>query len=72
MVGGICGHAGSVENCANRGTVTGTYEVGGICGYLEYNGTLQSCYSTGTVTATEQSGSYAEMCIRDRPDAAGR
>ena len=49
-VGGIVGYNGTVQNCCNTGTVTGTGDsVGGIVGY---NGTVQNCYNTGTISST--------------------
>lgn len=49
-VGGIVGYNGTVQNCYNTGTVTGTgNNVGGIVGY---NGTVQNCYNTGTISST--------------------
>ena len=58
--GGICGYntnngsvKGSVLDCHNTGTVTGTSSVGGVCG--SNSGTLQKCDNTGTVTGTSES-----------------
>ena len=46
---------GSITNCYNAGTVSGSYDyVGGICGW---DGTQTNCYNTGTV-----SGSYSYVC----------
>ncbi|MGM9746704.1 MAG: GLUG motif-containing protein [Paludibacteraceae bacterium] len=51
-VGGVCGeNQGTITNCYNTGTVTGTGDyVGGVCG--RNIGTITSCYNTGTVTGT--------------------
>ena len=50
-VGGVVGlNRGSVENCYNTGTVTGTDDyVGGVVGY-NYSGTVENCYNTGSVS----------------------
>ena len=54
-VGGVCGeNYGTIENCANTGTVNGIYCVGGICGLN--TGTIESCYNTGTVTGSSSVG----------------
>lgn len=49
-VGGVCGYSynGTIENCYNTGTVSGTgYYVGGVCGLNA--GTITNCYNTGSV-----------------------
>ena len=52
--GGIAGLSyGTIENCYNTGTVTGSYS-GGIAG--RNFGTITNCYNTGTVTGTENPG----------------
>ncbi len=66
--GGICGYnvGGSVENCYNTGTVTGTngseYS-GGVCG-VNFSGTVANCFNTGAVTGQ---GRLAGVCA----DASG-
>lgn len=54
-VGGIVGHlnSGSVRNCSNSGTISGTSIVaGGVVGQNggSGKGTIQNCWNTGTVT----------------------
>ena len=51
-VGGVVGlNSGSVENCHNTGTVTGTDDyVGGVVG--QNRGSVTNCYNTGTGTVT--------------------
>ena len=57
-VGAICGHnSGTVENCYNTGTVSGTDAsfinyVGGICGRNMNNGKIENCYNTGIVSSS--------------------
>ena len=49
-VGGVCGYnnGGTIENCYNRGTVSGSGNcVGGVCGFS--TGTITNCYNTGDV-----------------------
>lgn len=49
-VGGVCGYnnGGTIENCYNRGTVSGSSNcVGGVCGFS--TGTITNCYNTGDV-----------------------
>ena len=50
-VGGLCGrNNGTVTNCYNTGTVTGTGDyAGGLCGYNN-SGTVTNCYNTGSVS----------------------
>ena len=50
-VGGLCGrNNGTVTNCYNTGTVTGTGDyAGGLCGYNK-SGTVTNCYNTGSVS----------------------
>ena len=49
-VGGVCGsnESGTIENCTNRGTVSGFGTVGGVCGLN--GGTLTGCTNSGKVT----------------------
>ena len=52
-VGAVCGlNNGTICNCAVSGMVTGTINVGGICGYMEKNGVVENCLSDARVTAT--------------------
>lgn len=55
---GICGYSSgsssNIINCVNHGTVTGTYNVGGICSG-SYDGKIINCYNTGAVTGSENS-----------------
>ena len=50
-VGGLCGrNNGTVTNCYNTGSVTGTGDyAGGLCGYNN-SGTVTNCYNTGSVS----------------------
>ena len=50
-VGGVCGvNSGTITNCYNTGTVSGScLYAGGVCGW-NYNGTITNCYNTGTVS----------------------
>ncbi len=56
-VGGLCGrNDGTVTNCYNAGSVTGTGDyVGGLCGG-NGSGTVTNCYNTGSVTGSKQVG----------------
>ena len=44
--------------------VSGTYAVGGFCGYLE-SGAIDKCYATGTVEADESVGGFAGIAESD-------
>lgn len=56
LVGGICGYSlgGDIINCENRGEVHGTYQVGGIVGYINTTSSsidkVQNCYYLNTST----------------------
>lgn len=56
---GICGYSSGTSseiiNCINRGTITGTNNVGGICGE-SYDGKIINCYNTGAVTGNKNIG----------------
>ena len=54
--GGVCGinYGGTITNCCNDGTVTGSYYTGGVCG--ESNGTITNCCNTGTVKGSLDTG----------------
>ncbi len=60
-LGGIVGSAnfptsGSIVNCYNTASVTGTGEdVGGLAGYISF-GSMINCYNTGAVTASTNIG----------------
>ena len=67
-VGGITGdthcpqgRGNGIINCANIGTVSGSYRVGGITGSCDisngYDANVFNCYNAGSVTATETNGS---------------
>ena len=58
-VGGVVGqNSGSVENCYNTGTVTGTYSyVGGVVGYN--SGPVKNCYNTGNISGEISSEAYS-------------
>lgn len=56
--GGIAGYMGNtntttptIQNCANYGTISGSY-AGGITPYAKYSAGIKNCYNTGTVTGT--------------------
>ena len=57
-VGGVVGqNSGSVENCYNTGTVTGTYSyVGGVVGYN--SGPVKNCYNTGNISGKISGEAY--------------
>ena len=49
-IGGIAGNnAGTIENCAFEGVVSGTSQIGGIAGVNTVKGTINSCTVNGTV-----------------------
>ena len=54
-IGGVCGqNIGTITNCYNSGTVSGTessVSVGGVCG-KNYEGTITNCYNSGKVSET--------------------
>ena len=61
-IGGVCGYcysSGEITNCYNTGTVIGTVNIGGVCGYN--SGTITDCYNTGNVSGT--STIYDEGCV---------
>ena len=58
-VGGVCGEndEGTISNCYNTGTVSGTWKyasVGGVCG--NNSGTISNCYNSGTVNGNSYVG----------------
>ena len=56
--GGVCGnnYNGTVTNCYNTGTVSGSgLNAGGVCGW-NYNGTITNCYNTGAVSGRNAGG----------------
>lgn len=56
-VGSIVGFVqnSTVEKCYNTGSVSATYNAGGIAGAADGTSTLQNCYNTGDVVATAHS-----------------
>lgn len=51
-VGSVAGWVrGTLQNCYNTGSVTGSSYVGGVAGEVD-RGTLENCYNTGSVTST--------------------
>ena len=46
VIGGIAGKFGTITNCYNTGTVSGSFTIGGIVGST---GTITNCYNTGTI-----------------------
>ena len=57
-VGGVVGYnRGTVENCYNTGTVTGTGDyVGGVVGHNSSIGNVKNCYNTGKVIGSSVGG----------------
>ncbi len=55
-VGGVCGinYGGTITNCCNDGTVTGSNYTGGVCGWNR--GTITNCCNTGSVTGDSVGG----------------
>ena len=50
-VGGVSGGCnGRIENCYNKGTVSGSFSVGGISG--SSSGSITNCYNTGAVSSS--------------------
>ncbi len=49
--GGLVGSAGyvNIDNCLNRGAITGGSRVGGLAGYTDLVSTISFCYNTYTV-----------------------
>ena len=63
IVGGVCGHnyEGTIENCYNTGTVTGSgINVGGVCGGNSWN--IINCYNTGKVSTTDDGARVGGVC----------
>ncbi|WP_301010653.1 S-layer homology domain-containing protein [Anaerotignum lactatifermentans] len=63
IVGGVCGHnyEGTIENCYNTGTVTGSgINVGGVCGGNSWN--IINCYNTGKVSTTDDGACVGGVC----------
>ena len=57
LVGSVCGvNYGTLQNCYNTGSVTGSNAVGGVCGNNSSGGTIQNCYNTGLVDAYQTVG----------------
>ena len=54
--GGVCGinYGGTITNCCNDGTVTGSNYTGGVCGWNR--GTITNCCNTGSVTGDSVGG----------------
>lgn len=52
--GGVCGmNYGTVRECKNTGSVSGTSRIGGVCAY-NYS-KIENCFNEGTVSGTENS-----------------
>ena len=51
--GGVCGiNNGTVKDCKNRGSVSGSVSyIGGVCGAI-YSGTIENCLNEGAVSGT--------------------
>ena len=62
-IGGIVGYnnsTGSIENCHNKGTITGVGDyAGGIAGSNNGSGRIENCYNTGAVNGTSSIGGIA-------------
>ena len=56
-VGGIAGNlrSGTLMNCINTSSVSGSEKVGGIVGYI-HNGIVSSCLNNASITGTETGG----------------
>ena len=55
-VGGVCGLSyGTIKSCYNTASVSGQYNVGGVCGSNNY-GTITNCFNKGTVSGQEYFG----------------
>ena len=50
------GGGGKVTNCYNTGSVSGSYNVGGIAGLNSGEGKTVNCYNTGNVTGDDSVG----------------
>ena len=55
-VGGICGsmNYGRIENCYNTGTVSGSSDVGGVCGYNYLKCKITNSYNAGSVSGSNR------------------
>ena len=66
--GGIIGtSAGKTENCYNTGKISGSGNVGGICGNISENisgqtGSLNCCYNVGAIEGTGSELNLGEIC----------
>ena len=65
-IGGVCGNNnnGTITNCYNTGTISGTVDnanVGGVCG-SNFEGTITNCYNTGTISGTGGNASVGGVC----------
>ena len=55
--GGVIGYAsGTVTNCYNTGTVSGSGTTGGVVGDVDSRATVANCYNTGTVSGSGTTG----------------
>ena len=56
-VGGVCGmnNKGSIINCYNSGSVSGTIGVGSMCG--SNSGKIDACYNNGIISCNSYAGS---------------
>ena len=65
--GGVCGElfGGSIQNCHNKATVTGTTAAGGVCGYCYDGGTILNCSNTGTVSDGKYVGGVCGLLSAD-------
>ena len=61
-VSGVNGYLGIIERCSNTGEVSGTYNVGGVCGsndvrlFNSYKATIKDGYNAGKVSGTNKVG----------------
>ncbi|MGN0186797.1 MAG: GLUG motif-containing protein [Paludibacteraceae bacterium] len=84
-VGGVCGYVYSsggtstatITNCYNTGSVSGSLEVGGVCGRnhaysvvgtAEAKATITNCYNAGSVSGT---GNVGGVCGRNYAESYG-
>ena len=63
-IGGVCGYNfnGTITNCYNTGTVSGTgSSVGGVCGVI-FGGTITNCYNAGTISGAGSDTNVGGVC----------
>jgi GLUG motif-containing protein len=61
-LGGLCGsNKGDIINCYIHGSITGTINLGGLCG-VNYFGSIINCYSNSSVNSAPGSYSLGGLC----------